>query len=41
MSFVMSLGMGITAFADPEEEIPIDIEFVDEYSYIEQTLLVV
>ncbi|MBQ8966958.1 hypothetical protein [Ruminococcus sp.] len=36
LSFVMSLGMGISAYALPEEETPIDIEFVDEYSYTDK-----
>lgn len=33
LSFVMTLGMGITAFAEPEEETPIDIGIIEEYQY--------
>ena len=36
LSIVMSLGMGFSAYALPEEETPIDIEFVDEYSYTDK-----
>lgn len=36
LSFVMSLGIGISAYALPEEETPIDIGFVDEYSYTDK-----
>lgn len=33
LSFVMTLGMGVTAFAEPEEEMPIDIEIIEDYQY--------
>ena len=33
LSLLMAIGMGITAFADPEEETPIDIGIIEEYQY--------
>ena len=33
LSFAMTLGMCITAYANPEEELPVDIEIIDEYQY--------
>ena len=29
LSLVMTLGMGITAYADPEEDTPVDVEMTD------------
>ena len=33
LSLMMATGMGITAFADPEEETPIDIGIIEDYQY--------
>ncbi len=33
LSFVMTLGMSTTAFADPEEETPVVIEITEDYLY--------
>ncbi|WP_028510138.1 hypothetical protein [Ruminococcus sp. NK3A76] len=33
LSLVMTLGMGITAYADPEEDTPVDVEIIEDYQY--------
>ena len=33
LSLFMIIGSGITAYADPEEDTPVDIEITEEYQY--------